>query len=84
MLLVGIGEVEGLIGVVEDAVIDNDERLSVTIDSGNTTQTHGCTSTEVTRVRHDIETGNLTLQCLVGTGKGHTLDTAHVESLLGY
>ena len=68
-------------GDLEDVVIEDNQRLRITIDGGRTTQTHGRTRTEVTRIWHDVKTGNLTLQSLVNRLEGKTLHVLHLEVL---
>ena len=48
LLFAGIGEVEVLVGVVEDLVVHDNQWVSIAIDGGHTAQTHGRTCTEVT------------------------------------
>ena len=81
-LLVGVGKVEVLIGIVENLVIDNDQRVSIAIDGCHTTQAHRRSCTEVTRVGHDVQTGNLTLQSLICRRKCQTFNIFHIQRLL--
>ena len=81
-LLVGVGKVEIFIGIVKNLVIDNDQRVSITIDGCHTTQAHRRSCTEVTRVGHDVQTGNLTLKGLVGRCKCQTFNIFHIQRLL--
>ena len=67
----------------EDVVVDDDKGLGITRDGGGTTQTHLSTGTKVTRVEHDVKTGNLSLQGLVDRSEGETFHLAHAEFLLG-
>ena len=62
-------------------VVKDNQGLCVTIDSGGTAQTHGGTRTEVTRVGHDVETGNLTLQGLIDGLEGKSFHIVHLEVL---
>ena len=68
--------------VLEDFIVDHNQRLGATVQRRHTTQAHRRTGTEVTRVRDDIETGNTTLQGFVGRGEGHTFDLGHAHRLL--
>ena len=52
-------------------------------DGGHTAQAHGRAGTQVARVRHDVQAGNLTLQGLVGRGERQTFHALHVEGLRG-
>ena len=83
-LFIGILEVEVGIGVVEDVSVDHDERLSRAIDTRHTTQAHRRSGTQVTRVGHDVETGNLSLQGLVGRRECQALHLRHVEGLCSH
>ena len=67
--------------VLEDITIYYDKGLLVTIDGGNTTQTHGSTGTKVTGIHHDIKSGYLTLEGLVGGLEGETLHIIHIKRL---
>ena len=82
LFLVGIGEVEVLVRVVENLVVHHNQRVGIAGDGGDTTQTHLRTGTQVTRVGHNVQTGNLTLQGLVGRGECQTFDVLHVQCLL--
>ena len=64
-------------------VVEDNQRLCVTVDGGCTTQTHGRTGTEVTGVGHDVETCDLTLQGLVDGLEGESLQVVHLELLYG-
>ena len=64
--------------------IDYDKGLLVAADGGDTTHTHTHTRTEVTGVGHNVETGNLALQRLVGRLEGQTLHLIHIKFLGGY
>ena len=62
-------------------VIDDDQRLCITINSCSTAQAHGSTGTKVTRVRHNVETGNLALQGLADILETKTFQVIHLEVL---
>ena len=82
LLLIHILRVEVSSIVLKDLVIDNNQRLGTTTQRRDTTQTHRSTGTKVTRVGNDIQTGDLTLQGLIGRGKGHTFHLSHIHGLL--
>ena len=83
LFVIHVLEVDGLciLRELEDVVVHDDQRLSVTINSRGTAQAHGSTGTEVTRVGHNVETCDLTLQGLVDRLEGHTFHLVHVERL---
>ena len=62
-------------------VVNDNQGLLVTIDGGGTAQTHGGTRTQVTRVGHNVETCNLSLQSLVDRLEGKTFHIVHTEFL---
>ena len=84
LLVVHVGKVISVLFVLrdlEDMVVEDNQRLCITIDGAGTTQTHGRTGTKVTGVRHDVQTCNLTLQGLVHRLEGETFHVVHLEVL---
>ena len=85
LLFVGIGVVEVGVSVVgPNVTVDHDERVGVTVDGGNTTETHGGTGTEVTRVGNDVETCDTTLEGFVNRSHTDTFELLHIDGLAGY
>ena len=83
LLLVGRGEVE-VVGVrLPHVAVDDDEGLAGTVDRRHTTQAHGGAGAQVTRIGHDVKTGNTTLQGLVDGGHRQALELRHRDALLG-
>ena len=85
LVFVGISVVEVFIHVVHPHVaVYDDKWVRITIDGADTTQTHGCTCTQVTRVLHDIKTCDTALQCFIDRSHSHTLELLHVDSLTSH
>ena len=70
--------------VLKDVSVNDNQRFLATTDGGDTTQTHAHTGTEVTGIGHDVKTGDLSLQSLVGRFEGETLHFVHIQFLGGY
>ena len=86
LLVVHVREVISVFLIIrdfKDMVIEDNQRLCIAVDGGSTTKTHGGTRTKVTRVWHNIETGNLTLQGLIDRLEGETFHVVHTELLDG-
>ena len=85
LFFIGGREVEVLtIGHLEDVVVHYNQRFLITIDGRGSTQTHLSSRTKVTRVEHNVKTGNLSLQGFIDRGEGETFHLTHLKGLLGY
>ena len=85
LLVIGRGEVEvlGAATRLPDVTVDDDKRLAASVDTRHTTQTHRSTRTQVTRVGHDVKTGDTSLQGFVDRRDGQSLEFLHVDGLTG-
>ncbi len=80
-LVVHVFEVHRLcvVGELEYVVVDHYEWLGIAVDGGGAAQTHCGAGAEVTRVRHDVETGDLSLQRLVDRFECETFEVVHLH-----
>ena len=81
-LVVQVGEIHRRqILSFEGITVHHDQRFLRTVDGVHTAQAHRGTGTEVTGVRHDIQTCDFTLQRFTGSREGKTFFAVHVQRL---
>ena len=73
----------GVLGQFKDVVVDYNQWLCITIDGRCTTQAHRCTGTQVSRVGHNVETSDLSLQGLVDRLERQTFQVIHLHGTDG-